>query len=141
VGSNPSTSSVDNSAFHKTTRSAKILAHWLSNIKTNIEFTNVCDKKTYNNKTLSTADIRANLTELKLGIMISRPTHIVALGKTAEKALTLLQLNFYAMPHPSGRNRMCNDKNAMKEKIKGLELFVQSPNLSNLNIFSSEELR
>jgi hypothetical protein len=34
---------------------------------------------------------------------------VVALGKSAEKALTKLKVPHYPMPHPSGRNRLLND--------------------------------
>jgi len=34
---------------------------------------------------------------------------IIALGKSAEKALTKLGVPHYPMPHPSGRNRLLND--------------------------------
>ena len=142
IGSNPSTSSVDNSAFHKSTRSAKVLWGWLAGISSaEIEMINVCDTKTKKNKSLSVSDIKVSLTALKAKIDAIKPTHVVALGKTAEKALTLLQLNFYAMPHPSGCNRVCNDKDLIAEKIKGLELFVQSPSNVDLSCISFEERR
>jgi hypothetical protein len=34
---------------------------------------------------------------------------VVALGKSAEKALSKLKVPHYPMPHPSGRNRLLND--------------------------------
>ena len=54
IGSNPSTSSVDNSAFHKSTRSAKVLWGWLAGISSaEIEMINVCETKTKKNKSPS----------------------------------------------------------------------------------------
>jgi uracil-DNA glycosylase len=53
------------------------------------------------------------------------PWRIVALGKTAEKALTLLRYNFYVMSHPSGLNRQLNDPKFVEEKIKGLREYLK----------------
>lgn len=58
---------------------------------------------------------------LKSKIDDIKPLRIVALGKTAEKALTLLGIPHFAMPHPSGRNRQLNDPEYLSKKIKGLQ--------------------
>jgi uracil-DNA glycosylase len=63
----------------------------------------------------------------KSKIDVILPDKIVALGKTAEKALTLLGYDFYAMPHPSGLNRKLNDKDYIEEKIKGLRDYINKP--------------
>ena len=124
VGSNPSTASVDNSAFHEDTRSGKILMGWIKDIQGSISFVNVADQKTKSNKSLTKAEIKANIEKLKGKIDSIAPQRIVALGKTATYALTLLHLNFYEMPHPSGRNRILNNSNYIEEKIKGLRKYL-----------------
>jgi uracil-DNA glycosylase len=101
------------------------------NIKSDIVFINVSDTVTANNRSLTVREIKSNLQALEQKIKCIRPTHIVAIGKAADRALTLLQLHFYTMPHPSGRNRVCNDGRFIAEKIKGLELFVLGPNNAN----------
>jgi len=45
-------------------------------------------------------------------------TPIVALGNNAAKALDLLKIPHFKLPHPSGRNRKLNDKNYIAEELK-----------------------
>jgi uracil-DNA glycosylase len=67
------------------------------------------------------SEIKACLGRLHNNIHVEIvPDKVIALGRTAEKALTLLRLDFYAMPHPSGLNRKLNDPKYIEEKIKGL---------------------
>ena len=77
---------------------------------------------------MKVSEIKASLPSLKdkierLEASMGNPK-IVALGKTAEKALTLLQLSHFTMPHPSGLNRQLNDKNYVQEKLKGLKDYL-----------------
>lgn len=120
VGSNPSNSSMTDSAFHGSTKSSQILSGWVAEIKGLKVHVNVLNKKTDNNRPLKTSEIKANLEQLASNVNGIKPDRIVALGKTAAKALTLLHLAFYEMPHPSGRNRKLNDKNYEAQKVKGL---------------------
>lgn len=128
VGSNPSNASVTHAAFHSNTRSSKILTEWTANINGRIlMYINVLNKKTENNRPLKKSEIKANLEELSKTISAISPEYVVALGKTAAMALTLLRQDYYEMPHPSGRNRKLNDKKYVEEKIKGLETYCSSP--------------
>lgn len=123
VGSNPSNKSTCDTAFHWTTRSSQILTAWskdLTGIKCHI---NVLNQKTEDNRPLKKSEIKLNLERLASDIKGLGATHIVALGKTASTALTMLGVEYYEMPHPSGRNRLLNDPEYVVEKVKGLQEF------------------
>lgn len=88
---------------------------------------NVLNEKTENNRPLNGAEIKAALP--RLAIDLKGVDRVVALGKTAAKALSQLGVSFYEMPHPSGRNRLLNDVTYVEQKVKGLlEYCSSSPN-------------
>ena len=128
VGSNPSQQSKSYSAFANDSKSRSTLDKWFSFINTDstysIMFTNVYDRPTSNNRALSKYEIKSHLPKLHDYIVESNPDYIIALGNTADIALTLLRLSFYKMPHPSGLNRQLNDPLYIQEKIKGLRQFL-----------------
>jgi len=88
---------------------------------------NVANMVTHRNRPLSVKEINEALPRLKQLIGTPQYVKLVALGKTAEKALTLLRLDYYAMPHPSGLNRKLNNKEYVAEKIKGLQDYLNKP--------------
>lgn len=94
------------------------------------------------NRPLKTAEIRGCLRRLEIDIVKHiRPDYIIALGKTAEKALMMMKIqetgyNFFAMPHPSGLNRQLNDPKFIEEKIKSLIEYMRPVKVSN---FSSND--
>ena len=128
VGSNPSQKSNSVTPFWHDAKSTKILSTWTSKLELEnviFCFANVSNFPTPDNRPLLVSEIKASLPILEHDIrFIIMPHKIVALGKTAEKALTLLRLDFYAMPHPSGLNRLLNDPAYVEEKIKGLKLYL-----------------
>ena len=105
VGSNPSNASETDSPFHGSTRSGRILSSWCEDLPGTRLHVNVSDLKTENNRPLKVAEIKASLDSLKSKIEEINPSCIVALGKTAAKALSMLDVQFHEMPHPSGMNR------------------------------------
>lgn len=127
VGSNPSTSSHYISAFHESTKSARVLNDWIKDITIeNVEYINVAEYTTHNNRPLTTAEIKAALPRVNQLLKCALKDYkVVALGKTAVKALTLLKVEFYEMPHPSGLNRKLNDPKFVEEKIKGLKIYLE----------------
>lgn len=132
VGSNPSNASTCDAAFHGSARSSQILSEWTKDIKAVKVHINVINNTTENNRPLSMSEIKGALPRLSSDIDHIKATKIVALGKTAAKALGRLGMNFYEMPHPSGRNRLLNDPKYVEQKVKGLieyvnELGIQSP--------------
>ena len=123
MGSNPSNASETDWAFHGSTKSSQILTEWSKDIGGCKIHVNVLNKKTENNRPLKTSEIKENLERLAEDVRCCAPDRIVALGKTAAKALTLLGLEFFEMPHPSGCNRLLNDKEFIAQKIKELTEF------------------
>lgn len=81
------------------------------------------NKKTHKNRSLTKREILDSISSLKENIDGIRPDKIVALGKTASVALTLLHVDFFEMPHPSGRNRLLNNKDYISKKINELCLY------------------
>lgn len=128
LGSNPSKSSSSTVPFWEDSRSRKILDLWLSRIalddRDSIVFANVIDYPTENNRPLKTSEIRSSLPELQLKISEAAPVKVVSLGKTASVALTLLRVEHFAMPHPSGLNRQLNNKIFVEEKIKSMMDYI-----------------
>ena len=127
VGSNPSMRSQVITPFWKDTRSAKVLNGWLVRVGLNFEFltkTNVHDQPTFKNKPLTHAQIKAGLPSLRETYEVGGYDKVIALGKTAAKALTLLKIEHHEMPHPSGRNRKLNDGNYVEQKINGLRDYL-----------------
>lgn len=131
IGSNPSIKSAKITPFWRDTKSGTILKSWLEHIQDeeDVSFYNVSDTPTENNRPLKVSEIKANLPLLKYKLdtysLYKVPIKIVALGKTAEKALTLLGVQYFAMPHPSGLNRKLNDKAYVGEKLKALIEFIK----------------
>lgn len=130
LGSNPSCKSGKTLPFWHDTKSAVTLCNWIYQLKSDevihFVYNNVVNTPTPKNRPLKISEIKAALPILEAAIALDGPTHIVALGKSAEKALTLLRIKHYAMPHPSGLNRQLNDKKFVAEKIKGLQEYLET---------------
>lgn len=126
VGSNPSIKSPDLSPFHTSTRSRMVIDQWFSQIDAEIHFVNLIDETRPGNRPLTRSEIFSSGRSIKNKLDSFHDAKIVAVGKAAETALTLLGYNFFAMPHPSGRNRLLNDKTFVEEKIKKLVHFCTS---------------
>jgi uracil-DNA glycosylase len=124
VGSNPSNASTCDIAFHGSTKSSKILTEWTKDIQGTKMHVNVLNQKTKNNRPLTASEVKVALP--RLAIDLAGVDKIVALGKTAAKALSQLGVSFYEMPHPSPRNRLLNDPAYTTEKVKGLISYCSS---------------
>jgi len=127
VGSNPSQASTCELAFHTSTKSSKILTEWANHLEGVKMHINVLNDKTEDNRPLKKSEIKANLPRLKTDIDMINATYVVALGKTAAEALNSIGAKFYEMPHPSGLNRLLNDKEFVEGKIKGLIAYCNQP--------------
>lgn len=128
LGSNPSGSSANNTAFDVSTNSGRTLSTWMAMTGCHpCSCHNVSNTPTPNNRPLTVGEIKANLARLNNDINMVSPDKIVAVGKTAAKALTLLRLEFFELPHPSGLNRQLNDPKFIEEKIKKLAEFINEP--------------
>ena len=126
IGSNPSEKSPDNSPFHPSTRSRAFIETWFDGIDTEIHFENVCDRKRSGNRPMKVSEIKDALPGLRSRIeeFGFQNCKIVALGKTASKALDLLEVEYHEMPHPSGMNRFWNDKDKSAEAIESLRKYL-----------------
>lgn len=51
---------------------------------------------------------------------------IVALGREASKALAKLDVHYWGLPHPSGRNRLLNDKIVLAKKLAACKTYIHS---------------
>ena len=67
VGSNPSQASVDNTPFHKGTKSRKTIDSWFEKDDGTyyLTFENIVDYKTVDNKPLKKSEIKENLPKIK----------------------------------------------------------------------------
>lgn len=128
VGSNPSVVSKTYNPFCESTVSGRILVGWIrQTCPDDISAAcNVTDLPTQSNRPLTVKEIKNSLPRLQLKINSANPTKIVALGKTAAKALTLLRIPHYAMPHPSPVNRQLNNQQFIDSKMNGLIQYLQT---------------
>jgi uracil-DNA glycosylase len=129
VGSNPSWASTVSKAFDESTYSGRVLRGWTKQIEGDhlFRYANVCDTPTPNNRPLKDSEIKDHIDQLQVWLDSYGESKVVALGKTAAKALTLLRVPFFEMPHPSGLNRQLNDPEFVAEKIKRLKEFILEP--------------
>ena len=122
VGSNPSNASPNNSAFHHSTKSRKTVDSWFSNLSTSycLKYTNLTDEKTKDNIRLK-IEIAIALPNVKSRIETIRDKNkvkIIAVGNLASEGLNAIDVDHFAMPHPSDLNRFWNNKIAGEAKIK-----------------------
>lgn len=129
AGSNPSQASVDNTPFHKGTKSRRTIDSWLEHDDGAycLTFENIVDYKTKDNKPLKKSEIVANLPRIKDRFStLSMDYKIVAVGKTAQEALELAGVEHFKMWHPSGLNHLWNDKEAGEAKIKEMLMWLKN---------------
>lgn len=121
VGSNPSVASGSNRPFDDDTKSYKTLWSWInaSGIVDVVHYYNVSNQTTENNRPLNAQEIRDCVPELQKSLQGF--TKIVALGKTAHRALEMAGIDHLAIDHPSGMNRKLNCNyyvNALISKLR-----------------------
>jgi uracil-DNA glycosylase family 4 len=130
VGTNPSEKSKTNTAFEPGTKSMNTLLGWVEQAgisETGTKYWgNIYNQKTPNNRPLTKAEIKEGVQQLQGKIDWLQPTHIVALGQTASKALALYGIKHLELPHPSGLNRKLNDPKYVEETIQKLKEYYES---------------
>jgi uracil-DNA glycosylase len=126
IGSNPSTRSGDCSAFNPETKSSKILNKWIQSLETkeDVSFINIADFKKDLNKPLSVSEIRSNLPNLIAKLGDCKDKKLIALGASASKAMSFLNMNYFSVPHPSGLNRRLNDVSYVKKMLEQMKEFI-----------------
>lgn len=116
IGSNPAQRSPDSSPFHTNTKSRKTLDSWFLDIPNiSISFANVVDHPTPNNRPLRVSEIKEAAP--KILDKIKGYDRVVAIGKTAAKALDIVGVEHIKMPHVSGLNRQLNDQEYVRQKV------------------------
>ena len=122
IGSNPSERSMHQQAFSEDTYSGKRLRNWLCQVGVDTFVTaNVYDYPTDNNRPLKASEIRENIPELKR--KIHGYDKVVAVGKTAERALEMCGIEFHTIEHPSGCNRKLNDDAYVQKMLSKFKNF------------------
>jgi uracil-DNA glycosylase len=128
VGSNPSQRSPTLDPFHSSTRSRIILDEWFSrhgiSDRGRIKFINLVDRVTSGNVPLRIRDILPELDIVRHRIADTRETKIVALGSFVDKILNKLNISHFTLPHPSGLNRRCNDKQYVDDMLVRLASYL-----------------
>lgn len=130
VGSNPSNASHDNSAFAVGTKSRATIDSWFDNDNDYLmKYVNIVDYKTAGNKPLTRAEIKNNLPDIKNNFQYWVANYnIIAVGKTAQDALDMAEIEHFKMWHPSGLCRKWNDKEASKAKIQEMLEWIKKKN-------------
>lgn len=120
VGSNPSQKAANNEAFTSDTASGRLVRKWIEGIPGHFYFDNICREKTENNRPLSAQQKQAAVSALEDRICKLEPDRIIALGRTAAGVLKFNNIDCLEMPHPSGCNRLLNDKEYTEKKLQDL---------------------
>lgn len=58
-------------------------------------------------------------------ISFSGSIRFVALGRNASECLTRIHVRHFKLPHPSGRNRLLNDKNYVNEQLQSCKEWLK----------------
>lgn len=123
VGSTPSQSQKSKRPFDGA-RSLSTLTRWLGEIGSyDYVLANVSSEPTPGNRALKVPEYKLN--ELRYTILNLRPDHIIALGRTAEKALRKLEVTCIPMPHPSGLNRKLNDLSYVEAMLTSVRDWIR----------------
>jgi uracil-DNA glycosylase len=124
VGSNPSAKSETTSPFDVNTNSGRVLKSWIDRVGIqDYSHINVSDEKTPGNRPLSISEIKKALGSLS--IKLQGADRVVAVGKTAAKAMDMTGIAFMEIPHPSGLNRKLNDPQFVEEQLEKLKKYVE----------------
>ena len=119
IGSNPSFESPDNTAFHPSTKSGKIVRSWFEDEKIYVVFTNIHNIK---GEIKDLPKLSIDETERDKNSYINNCIFynykIVACGKYVQDIMKEFGVTHFKVPHPSGCCRFWNDKEAGKAKIE-----------------------
>lgn len=107
------------------TSSYKTLLNWLADMNidiTRVRLYNQIDNPFGNSLSRSTLNTAIELGQIK----------VIALGQKAATYLTNSGIKeYFLLPHPSGRNRLLNDKNFVKVKLEACKNYVYKGVLTN----------
>lgn len=123
VGSNPSNAAKNLVPFTLDTISGRVLFSWIEAAGI-VEYTqiNLVNATTPDNRPLTKSEIIEAIPNIQRGV--APFTKVVALGKTAVRALTMAEISHLELPHPSGLNRKLNDPEFVKQTIERLREYA-----------------
>ena len=64
---------------------------------------------------------------------LTREFKFVALGNNASKVLSKLKIPHFKLPHPSGLNRKCNDKEYLSRQLEKCRQYLEDANAQAIN--------
>jgi uracil-DNA glycosylase len=59
------------------------------------------------------------------GLCRNNPFKVIALGQAASSRLAKLNISHFTLPHPSGRNRLLNNKEYVSMKLSEAKLYLK----------------
>lgn len=119
VGDIPSSKNIDPEIAFVGTPSYKNILYWVYRLNIDTNKLILCNRgqiQTYN------GHFEVNCKHISCGIEPS--DKIISLGNEASKALKAMNLEFYALPHPSPRNRKLNDKKNIDKLLKECRIWL-----------------
>ena len=132
VASNPSRLNLDSNVPFKGSKSEKNFNEWAARISPlgNHEVMNVLDNVTEDNRPLTKAEIEEGVFGICERLKDGGITKVVTLGKSAQLAIEMSQsivgpIDYYALPHPSPRNRFLNNKEQVEAVLEECEKWVR----------------
>lgn len=111
VGDTPSKHNTDPDVAFKGSRSGKVLEEWAVVIGVNGSYVAI-------NRT-------APSFKEAVESWVEQGVPIVALGKRASLSLKQLGVEYFELPHPSGRNRVLNNKSLLEKNLKRCASYVR----------------
>lgn len=139
VGCNPSLKNTDVRVPFEGTRSGVVLVEWLKILglsRDSYRLLNLTDMATKSQTQLKKSDINLldfhyQLAFTYFSTWIDFPK-VVALGTLPSWALKKLEIEHFALPHPSGLNRKLNDKTFVKEQLQQCKKYLKDSSISGL---------
>jgi uracil-DNA glycosylase len=126
VGSNPAINANTTQPF-QSSRSGLILRAWVAQMGLRFEdcgLANTSDTPTPHNRPLSRRELVEGIPALRE--KVQGYDIVVALGTTADAALTLAGIAHETLPHPSGLNRKCNNKGWLAGELERVRWAISS---------------
>lgn len=124
VGDKPSDKNISKDIPFVGTVSYKNLLDWLYQM--NVDISNVV--------LANRIDLEVLNKDVYTRSHIFRPTRVLALGRFAAKSLEKKGLNFFELPHPSGRNFKLNDKGYLRSILSDCSKYLEEEKVLNLEI-------
>lgn len=131
VASNPSHLNEDPRIPFKGSRSEKNFNEWVNRLAPNgYKAVNVIDTVTEGNRALKKSEIESSILELCEKIKVNKNKKIIALGKTAQIAIEMArpimgEIDYFALPHPSPRNRFLNNREQVEAVLEECERWIK----------------